>query len=452
MAELVAMPKLGFDMAEGTLVRWVIAEGGEVAKGAVLAEIETDKATVEVESSAAGILYRRLVEEGAVVPVGTAIAVIAAPGEEVKDMPESGATSDKVEKPSPKAAEPKAEPTKAQSKPEGEAKAPKGGPAEESAPVKPVDTAGDEMLRVSPLARRMALENKINLQQVVGSGPAGRITRKDIETVLQSGPIAAAPATAVAPSSGAAPTVPLPTTLPAISWTPGAPVPVDEHKPIEKLRAIIGKRMVESKQQVPHFYVTSAYNVAPLMELRKQVNVHLPEDAKLSVNDFIVKAVALTLRQFPNLNASLTDKEIIRHGHINIGVAVALDSGLMTVVCQDADQKPLRLIGQEVREMVTRARSGKVRPDDIEGSTFSISNLGMFDVEHFVAIINPPEAAILAVGSAQSVPVVVDGEVKVGMQLKATLSADHRVTDGAEGAKFMQTLAEFIENPLRLLL
>lgn len=460
MAELVAMPKLGFDMAEGTLVRWVIAEGGEVAKGAVLAEIETDKATVEVESSASGILYRRLVEEGAVVPVGTAIAVIAAPGEEVKDLPDSGAAPEKAEKTPAKAAKQKAEPLPpkestaegktediVEDKPEEKAKKP-------AAAAKPVESAApaDEMLRVSPLARRMALENNINLQQVLGTGPEGRITKIDIEKALEAGPATAAPAGAVAAPVAVTHTGPMPAALPAISWMPGAPVPEDEHKPIEKLRAIIGKRMVESKQLVPHFYITSAYNVAPLMDLRKQVNVHLPEDAKLSVNDFIVKAVALTLRQFPNINASLTDKEIIRHGHVNIGVAVALDSGLMTVVCQDADQKPLRLIGQEVREMATRARSGKVRPDDIEGSTFSISNLGMFDVEHFVAIINPPEAAILAVGSAQSVPVVVDGEVKVGMQLKATLSADHRVTDGAEGAKFMQALAEFIENPLRLLL
>ena len=233
---------------------------------------------------------------------------------------------------------------------------------------------------------------------------------------------------------------------------PGGPIPADEHQPIEKLRSIIGRRMVESKQQVPHFYVTSAYDVAPLMELRKQGNLQLAEESKLSVNDFIIKAAALTLRQFPNINASLTDKEIVRHGHVNIGVAVALDSGLMTVVCKDADQKPLRLIGQEVREMAARARAGKVRPDDIEGSTFSISNLGMFDVEHFIAIINPPEAAILAVGSAQNVPVVIDGEVKVGMRMKATLSADHRITDGAEAARFMQALMEFIENPLRLML
>ena len=327
MAEIIAMPKLGFDMAEGTLVRWVIDEGGEVAKGAVLAEIETDKATVEVESSAAGILYRRLVEEGTSVPVGTAIAVIAAPGEEVKDLPKSGVESAKVEaKPAGSSVSndlPKsdAELAKGEAKPAGAAKPKAESPAEEKAPAKPaeekaqvaeptsktapVTTATEEMLRISPLARRMALENKINLQQVVGSGPDGRITRKDIEKALQAGPIAA-PAAAAPGISAPAPAGAAP--MPAVSWTPGAPVPADEHLPVDKLRAIIGKRMVESKQQVPHFYVTSAYNVAPLMELRKQVNLQLPEDAKLSVNDFIIKAAALTLRQFPNINASLIRK------------------------------------------------------------------------------------------------------------------------------------------------
>ena len=439
MAEIVAMPKLGFDMAEGTLVRWVIAEGGEVAKGAVLAEIETDKATVEVESSAGGILYRQLVAEGAAVPVGTPIAVIAAPGEEVKDLPETGTEPGSVTT----AAEKKTpdEKTAAAESAGQKAEAP------EVSATQPVQVAPDGgVLRASPLARRIAQENNLNLNQVTGTGPSGRITRKDVEKALQGAPAVVTPAAApLRPVTAAA-------TLPAPSWVPGAPVPADDRQPIEKLRSIIGRRMVESKQQVPHFYVTSAYDVAPLMELRKQINLQLPEESKLSVNDFVIKAAALTLRQFPNINASLTEKEIVRHGHVNIGVAVALDSGLMTVVCKDADQKPLRLIGQEVREMAVRARAGKVRPDDIEGSTFSISNLGMFDVEHFVAIINPPEAAILAVGSAQNVPVVIDGEVKVGMRMKATLSADHRITDGAEAARFMQALAGFIENPLRLML
>lgn len=437
MAEIVAMPKLGFDMAEGTLVRWVIAEGGEVAKGAVLAEIETDKATVEVESSAGGILYRQLVAEGTAVPVGTPIAVIAAPGEEVKDLPETG-TEGGAAAPVAAVEEKKApdEKTATAESAGQKAEAPEV-PAAQPAQVAPEGG----VLRASPLARRIAQENNLNLNQVTGTGPSGRITRKDVEKALQGAP-AAAP---VKPAAAAA-------IQPATSWAPGAPVPDDERQPIEKLRSIIGRRMVESKQQVPHFYITSAYDVAPLMELRKQINLQLPEESKLSVNDFVVKAAALTLRQFPNINASLTDKEIVRHGHVNIGVAVALDSGLMTVVCKDADQKPLRTISQEVREMAVRARAGKVRPDDIEGSTFSISNLGMFEVEHFVAIINPPEAAILAVGSAQNVPVVIDGEVKVGMRMKATLSADHRITDGAEAARFMQTLAGFIENPLRLML
>ena len=187
----------------------------------------------------------------------------------------------------------------------------------------------------------------------------------------------------------------------------------------------IGRRMVEAKQQVPHFYITHEYDMEALMALRKQLNGYLPEDKKLSVNDFIVKAVALALRQFPNLNASLSGNQVIRHGQINVGVAVSVEGGLLTIVNRSTDQKPLAQLSTEIKEGVARARSGKVRPDDIEGSTFSISNLGMFDVENFIAIINPPEAAILAVGSVKQVPVVVDGQLKVGSRMKATLSADH---------------------------
>ncbi len=227
---------------------------------------------------------------------------------------------------------------------------------------------------------------------------------------------------------------------------------MDQHVPLERLRAAIGRRMADLKQHVPHFYVTHEYDMEAVMKMRSQINAMLPDEQKLSVNDFIVKAVGLALRQFPNLNASLVENEVIRHGRINVGVAVAMSNGLMTVVVKDADRKPLRLISQEVKEMVARARQGKVRTDDIEGSTFSISNLGMFDVEHFIAIINPPEAAILAVGSAKPVPVVVNGEVKVGTRMRATLSADHRVTDGAEGAQFLQALAVSLEQPLRLLI
>ncbi len=210
--------------------------------------------------------------------------------------------------------------------------------------------------------------------------------------------------------------------------------------------------MVESKTTLPHFYVTHNYNVEGLLALRSQVNGLLPDDQKITVNDFIIKATALALRQFPNLNASIVGNEIVRHGHVNIGVAVAVGGGLLTIVTRDADLKPLRVISSEIKDMVARARAGKVRPDDIEGSTFSISNLGMFDVEHFVAIINPPEAAILAVGSAQKVPVVEGDTLKVGTRMKATISADHRISDGAEAAQFMQTLAKYIEEPMRLML
>jgi len=206
--------------------------------------------------------------------------------------------------------------------------------------------------------------------------------------------------------------------------------------------------MAEAKQQAPHFYVTHEYDMAAVMDLRKQANALLPDNEKLSVNDFIVKAVALALRQFPNLNASFQGDQVLRHGAVNVGVAVAVEGGLLTVVCRNADQKGLRQISGEIRTMAGRARAGKVHPDDIEGSTFTLSNLGMFDVENFGAIINPPEAAILAVGSARQVAVVEDGQVRPGWRMKATLAVDHRASDGAEAAQFMQALAAYIETPL----
>ncbi len=262
-------------------------------------------------------------------------------------------------------------------------------------------------------------------------------------------PVIAQPAAQPMPPEQARPTA---AAIPAPTWTQGATVLKEESVPLGRLRSAIGRRMSESKQQVPHFYVTRVYDLDLLMELRKQINAALPEGQKISVNDFIVKATALALTQYPQLNASLEGDHIHRHDHVNIGVAVSVEGGLLTVVCRDADQKPLRVISSEIREMANRARSGKVRPTDIEGSTFSISNLGMYDIDEFVAIINPPEAAILAIGAARQEPVVVDGELKVGTRLKATISADHRVTDGAEAAQFMRDLAQFIETPLRLLL
>jgi len=419
MAETIIMPKLGFDMAEGTLVRWVKTEGDEINKGDVLAEIETDKATVEVESSATGVVLKHLVDEGSIVPVSTPIAVVGEKGEEVSV--ELSADSGQQAAPEKETAQ---------------QTQPKPAPAKEEIVVPETATTLEGRIKASPLARRVAEEKNVDLGNIQGTGPGGRIVRRDIEAALAGGQ----PSTV---SSKPAPAVPAPS-FTAVSYA-------DETVKLTKLRQAIGRRMVESKTSVPHFYVTHEYKMEALMDMRKQINSMLPEGEKLSVNDFIVKAVALTLREFPNLNASLEGDKVVRHGAVNVGNAVAVEGGLLTVVCKDADQKPLRQISIEVKNMAARVREGKVKSEDIEGSTFSISNMGMYDVEHFIAIINPPEAAILAVGSALEVPVVENGEIKPGLRMKATLSVDHRISDGAEGARFMQSLAKYLEEPLRLL-
>ncbi len=419
MAETINMPKLGFDMAEGTLVRWVRNEGESIKKGDVLAEIETDKATVEVESSATGTVLRLLADQGDVVPVSSPIAIVGEPGEDIPIQPAS-----------PPGPQPAREES-AKSEPEKSTE-----PLSSSLPMSTSEVEG-ERIKASPLAKRMASDKNLALENIRGSGPGGRIVRRDIEAAL---------------AGGLQPTEPKSQALVAVPSFAGEALKVDETVPITKLRQAIGRRLVEAKQQLPHFYVTHEYRMDAILNMRAQINGMVPEDEKLSVNDFIVKAVALALREFPNLNASLDGNNLVRHGAINVGNAVAVEGGLLTVVCRNADQKPLRQISFEVRDMAKRVRAGKVRPEDIEGSTFSISNLGMYDVEDFIAIINPPEAAILAVGSAREVPVVVDGEVKPGRRMKATISVDHRISDGAEAARFMQALAKFMEEPLRLMI
>jgi pyruvate dehydrogenase E2 component (dihydrolipoamide acetyltransferase) len=286
----------------------------------------------------------------------------------------------------------------------------------------------------------MANQLGIDLRLVSGTGPGGRITKKDIEAYRIESPV---------------PAIDKKISLPSVSTAAAQKDFVRETRSVSlpRLRAAIGRRMTESVQQVPHFYVTHEYNVGALLDRRKEINALLAEDDKLSVNDFIVKAVAFTLLDFPNLNASidLKNSAVIYHGEINVGVAVAVENGLLTVVSRNTDQKSVHQISSELKAIVKRARDGKVRPDDIEGSTFTVSNLGMYDVDQFTAIINPPEAAILAVGSAKQVPVVVDGEIKIGTRMKATLSVDHRISDGAEGARFLQAMVKYIEEPLRLL-
>jgi pyruvate dehydrogenase E2 component (dihydrolipoamide acetyltransferase) len=414
MATVVSMPKLGFDMAEGTLVRWVKAVGEAVNRGEVLAEIETDKATVEVESLASGTVRKHLVAEGSSVPVGTPIAVVGSPDEPIDGLeanqPGSSAAGAQAAEPGSEATPAKKQPTAAASlPPAAEGRIPQG-------------------VRASPLARRMAEQNSLDLAGLAGTGPGGRVTRQDVEAAMSSSLRAAAPAVR--------------------RTAPG----VTERIPLSRLRAAIGRRMTLAKQQVPHFYLTADLNAAGLAALRQEANAFLPEAERLSFNDFILKASALALREFPNLNASLDGESIVRHGDINIGSAVSVESGLLTVVVRQADGKSIQAISQELRTLVARAREGKVRPEEIEGSTFTVSNLGMFDIDDFVAIINPPEAAILAVGSVRDVPVVEDGRLVAGRRLKVTLSADHRVTDGAEGARWLQVLREYLEHPVRLFL
>lgn len=411
MAETISMPKLGFDMAEGMLVRWVRQVGETINKGDILAEIETDKATVEVESSASGVVLQLIVDQGTMVPVNAPIAVIGAAGE-------------KVEAPAPA----KAESPKSEEKPAAQ-------PAPTAAPVAQASAPAESgPVKASPLARKVAKDNGVNLASVQGTGPGGRVVRKDVEAALAGGQ----------PSAVSRSSAPITNYQVAVSVE-------DKVIATTKLRQAIGRRLVESKQTIPHFYVTHEYKMDALMDMRKQANAYLPDNEKLSVNDFILKAVALSLRQFPNLNATIKGNEIIQFGHVNVGVAVTVPGGLMTVVVKDTDQKSMRQISGEVKAMAGRAREGKVKPEDVDGSTFSTSNLGMYDVEEFIAIVNPPEAAILAISSAREVPVVEGGQIKAGWRMKATISVDHRISDGAEAAQFMQTLAGFLENPVRML-
>jgi pyruvate dehydrogenase E2 component (dihydrolipoamide acetyltransferase) len=430
MAETINMPKLGFDMAEGTLIRWVKQVGENINKGDVLAEIETDKATVEVESSASGVVLQHIVDQGSVVPVNAPIAVIGAEGEKVDEAPKAESAKPKTEE---KASSPAGKPeTKAEAKAEEKPAAPsQPTPAPAQQAAAPVDSGP---VKASPLAKKIARDNNVNLAGVQGSGPGGRVVRKDVEAALSSGQ------SSVASKQSAQPAHQLPITTQD-----------DQTIQTTKLRQAIGRRLVESKQTIPHFYVTHEYKMDALMAMRKQANEYLPDNEKLSVNDFILKATALTLRQFPNLNATINGNEVIQFGHVNVAVAVTVPGGLMTVVVKDTDQKTMRQISGEVKAMAGRAREGKVKPDDVDGSTFSTSNLGMYDVEDFIAIINPPEAAILAISSAREVPVVDNGQIKPGWRMKATISVDHRVSDGAEAAQFMQKLAEFLENPVRML-
>ncbi|MFZ8842927.1 dihydrolipoamide acetyltransferase family protein [Thermoflexus sp.] len=420
MATTVTMPKMGFDMVEGKLLRWLKKVGEPVKAGEPLAEIETEKVNIEFEAPASGVLKAVLIEEGTTVPVGTPIAIIAAPDEPVEAPAAAPAVREGPPLPTPA---PGAPPP----------------PAPAPAPVGAPTPPPGGRVKASPLARRLAREAGIDLREIPGTGPGGRVVKRDVDRYLQ----ARAPAAAPPPPPAAAP---IPTPAPAPVPTP-APTAV----PVSPLRQAIARRMTVSKQTAPHFYVTVEVDMDEAMAWRARINEALGERGKVTVNDMVVKAAALALREFPALRSSYQEGGIVRHEAIHIGIAVALEEGLITVVLRDADRKPLAQIARESKELVERARSGKVRPEDIEGSVFTVSNLGMFDVEHFIAIINPPEAAIMAVGSVREVPVVKNGQLAIGQRMKVTVSADHRVTDGAEVARFLQAFRRYLENPLLLL-
>jgi len=430
MADMVLMPKLGFDMKEGTLVRWVKLEGDKVQKGDVIAEIETDKATVEVESYFSGVLLKHLVEADSLVPIGDSIAIIGNEGEKVEfdsKNPSTGSLKTFEQNNST---------------------------VTKSELIPAVEKKGneEERLKASPLARKIASDLQLDLSQISGTGPGGRIIKRDLESTNIKEGVSKKIELSDKMSNSQKQTSGTDQVLSPITWNQNELKLEDKKIPLNRLRQAISRRMVDSKQQIPHFYETYSFDVESLMAIREQANSTLPDDQKLSINDFIIKAVAITLMSFPNLNSSINEKEIIQHASINIGVAVSIEGGLLTVVVRDANLKPLRLISREVKEMASRVRDGKIKPEDVDGSTFSISNLGMFGIDQFAAIINPPEAAILAVAAAKQVPVVNNGDLAVGWRMFSTISADHRITDGVEAARFLKALAYEIENPIRLLL
>jgi pyruvate dehydrogenase E2 component (dihydrolipoamide acetyltransferase) len=432
MSEPIVMPKLGMDMTEATLLNWTKQVGDTINVGDVIAEVETDKVTVEVESPVAGTILDLQAEPGAVVAVGSVIGHVGAAGEPAQAGPLPASAQAAASAGDKSVAEPQ---VAAVAKPSGNGAA----TAAPSTPAKPTTNGNlPDGVRASPIARKLASDKGIDLRQVRGTGPGGRIVKSDVESFTPSAaPAAARPMAILAPTYGEVPS--------------GSDVEVIE---LSKLRERIGRRMTESKQQVPHFYVTTEMEVDALLALRKQLNDGLDEAQKITVNDLLVKATALTLRKFPNLNTHFYGDKVVRYKRINIGMAVALpQGGLINVVARDADKTALSALAQRNKEMIARAREGKVKPDDIEGSTFTVSNLGPYNVEHFIAVINPPEAGILAIGTAQKTPVVKeDGSLGVSTRLKITISVDHRVSDGAEGAQFLQAFKELVENPMRLLI
>lgn len=417
MATEIFLSKLSPTMEEGQLSKWLKKEGDKIAMGEPIAEVETDKAAMEMAALQTGTLLKILVQEGESVPLGHTIGIMGEPGEDISSLIEkfkspSQSTSAEVKKES-------APSTNGSSSSSVE---------KETVPV--VSTQTGVRLLVTPIAARMAAEAGIDLHSISGSGPSGRIIKRDIEAAMQSKPAAS---------------VSKPMQLPAIE---GASPFRDEQ--MTEIRKVIARRLVTSIGPVPHFFLTTEIEMDKAMDARRSLN-EIDAENKISVNDLIVKVVANALIQHPQVNASFQEKTIRYYERADIGVAVAIEDGLITPIIRSADKKGVGQIAKEIKEMAGRAREKKLRPEEYTGATFSVSNLGMFGIDDFTAVINPPEAAILAVGGVTAKPVVRDGEIVVRQMMRVTMSCDHRVIDGATGAKFLQTLKKMLENPMLLI-
>src|ERR671912_734384 len=446
----VIMPKMGDAMEEGTLLQWLKSEGDEVSEGDPIAEIETDKVTMELEAEDEGTLAQLIASEGQDVPVGEAIAFIQGEGEEVPERSEEGGGEEEAVEGGEEdggGAQATATETEAPEEEEETAEQEANGQA---------DGRADGHFRASPIVRRLAEENDLDLSKIVGSGPAGRIVERDVRAAMESG---TAQRTEDGAADGvAAPEQPQPQQAEMQGFQPARlPEPTEEPgtQLVEPTRMmqVIGERMTESKQHVPHFYATVEVRMDVAMALRKQLNEQLEEEGiKLSVNDFVMKACAVALRNYPNLNALYTTRGVELHEKVDMAMAVALDQGLITPVIRDIGSKGLATISREAKDLATRARDGQLKPEEYQGGTITVSNMGMFGIESFTAIINPPQAAIVAVSSIAKRPDYDEnGEVVPASVMKLTLSADHRIANGRDGALYMAEVKRVLENPVMLM-
>ena len=411
MISEVVMPQMGADMEEGTIVRWLKSEGDEVERGEIIAEIETDKANVEIEAFESGVFRRTLAEEGDTVEVGTVIAIIASADEDVSDYKPSGEG-----KP----------PATGEGKP---AATGEGTPPAQAAEPPAAPAAPSSRAKASPVARKLAEERGIDLASITGTGPDGRIVKRDIE------------------AAGSAPAAP------ERSAAERAPATATGDKPVaSKMRQAIARRMSQSKREAPHYYITIDVDMTNAEETRHQVNDARVAGLRLITNDLVVKATAMALERHPEFNAWYVDGEVQRHDAINISIAIALDEGLIAPAILDCANKRLADISAATRSLAERTKDGALTADEYTAGTFTISNLGLFDIEMLIAIIQPPQTAILGVGAVREVPVVRDGHVEPGKLMKIALSADHRVTDGAQGARFVKEIRRLLEEPAPLLL